>query len=173
MQIIRLTQRAAASTWVIGLVVLATRLPFLAAGYGADPDAWLVADTARQIAEHGEYAPSRPPGYPIQEFVCGLAQSGGPVALNGCTALLSVLAAVCFMRCLRRMGCADAGPAALALALTPVIYVNSVNAMDYVWALAFVLASLDALLHRRPLTAGLLLGAAIGCRITSALFVLP
>jgi len=45
--------------------------------------------------------------------------------------------------------------------------------MDYVWALGFILASLYYALAGRPLAAGLLLGIAVGCRLTSAGMLLP
>ncbi|MFH1420283.1 MAG: hypothetical protein ABII12_18575 [Planctomycetota bacterium] len=158
-----------------GVVVFAflSRVPFLGAGYGNDPDAWGLAVAARHIAASGEYVASRLPGYPVQEFVCSLLYRGGPIALNTLTALLSA-AAVGFFTCsVRRLGSGQYLWAGLALALTPVIFVNSTNSMDYVWALAFILAGHHCVLVRRPVFAGCLLGVAIGCRITSVGMALP
>ena len=45
---------------VLGFAALA-RAPFLAQGFGADPDAWWVALTARASHEQGEYVLSRVP----------------------------------------------------------------------------------------------------------------
>ena len=61
----------------------------------------------------------------------------------------------------------------LAFALTPVVYVNSVNTMDYMIALAFVLGSTYFVMVHRPLAAGMFLGLAIGSRITSGAMLLP
>jgi hypothetical protein len=74
---------------------------------------------------------------------------------------------------LKRLGVRDYWAAGLALALTPVIFINSTNSMDYLWALAFLLASHHAALIRRPVLAGVLLGLAIGCRLSSSVFILP
>ena len=57
----------------------------------------------------------------------------------------------------------------LALAFTPILYVCSVSAKDYPWALAFIMASMYYAISRKPLIAGMLLGLGIGCRLTSAL----
>jgi hypothetical protein len=45
--------------------------------------------------------------------------------------------------------------------------------MDYLWAVAFLLASLTCVLGGRAVVAGLLLGLAVGCRPSSAMMVLP
>ncbi len=153
--------------------VLATRLPFLSAGFGADPDAWLVAVTARQISATGQYVASRPPGYPLHELVSALAIRGGPITMNGLTALFSVAAAGFFMAALRRLGCPAYPLAGLALAMAPAVFIGSTGGMDYVWALALLLASYYFGLPKRPLAAGLLLGLATGCRLTSALMLAP
>ena len=62
--------------------------------------------------------------------------------------------------------------AGFALAFTPQVYINSSNTTDYVWALAFILGSLYFVLLGRPLMAGILLGLAIGSRITSGAMLL-
>lgn len=154
-------------------LVFLSRLPFLGPGYGLDPDAWRVAATARSIALIGRYSASRFPGYPIPELLDSLLWRGGPLLLNGLTALLGAFAAGLFALTLRRLGCREAWLGALALAFTPVIAVNSACSMDYVWALAFLLGALEAARTRRPTPAGALVGLAAGCRITSALLLLP
>jgi hypothetical protein len=154
-------------------VVLASRLPFLSHGYGTDPDGWRVAEVARQMAAMHSYIASRRPGNPVQEIFCTLIRDGGPLALNGTTAVMSAVAAGFFALSLDRLGRPEAAIAGLALAFTPVIYVNSVNSMDYLWALGFLMASLYSLLARRVVLSGVLVGLAIGCRLTSLLFLGP
>ena len=167
----------ASTSWrrilLVAALVVATRLPFLGAGYGADPDAWRVAWAARVLATTGQYEASRFPGYPLQEMISSLAWRGGPLILNGLTALLSAIGAGFFARTLRRLGSRDDVIAALALASTPAIFLASVTAMDYAWALGLALAALDFALRGRALASGLLLGLAIGCRITSAGLIPP
>ena len=155
------------------IVVLITRFPFLSAGYGGDADAWRVANTARNIAVSGEYAASRFPGYPLQELVYSLIWNAGPQVLNGLSALMCAAGILFFMLCFRHYGGKDYFPAGLALAFVPVIYINSTSAIDYVWALAFVMASVYCLLRKLPILAGILLGLAIGSRITSAAMLIP
>ncbi|MGC3991382.1 MAG: hypothetical protein QM796_17205 [Chthoniobacteraceae bacterium] len=155
------------------LVIVLTRLPFLDAGYGANVDAWRVANVARQLATTGEYEASRLPGYPLQEMICSLFWRGGPVALNGLSLLMSLAAVLALLVIARACQCRDAWAYALALAFTPVFFINSVSAKDYVWAIAFVLWALWAAIKNRPILCALLLGLAIGCRITSGAMMLP
>jgi len=155
------------------IVVLLSRIPFLNAGYGVHVDAWRVANTARHIAETHEYEVSRFPGYPVQEIACAFLWKGGPIALNGASAIFGAVAVLLFALIAREMGCKDYIFLALALAFAPVFYVNSVTSKDYLWALAFTLGSFYAILKGRPVVAGICLGLAIGSRLTSGVAALP
>lgn len=116
---------------------------------------------------------SRFPGYPVQEWISALVWRGGPLALNALTALFCVASVVMLLGLLRRLGLRDAALAAIALAFIPVVYIGSVSAMDYLWALTFLLAAFRAALEGRALRSGLWLGVAVGCRMTSCVFLLP
>lgn len=155
------------------LVVMASRLPFLGAGYGTDGDAWLTANAAERIAATGRYVMSRVPGHPVQELAYAAAPIREPLALNLLTALMSVVAFVAFAAAARRFGLRDYLAAALALVFVPVIYVTSTTSMDYVWALAFLMLSLWCARSGRPVLAGVMLGLAAGCRLTSILLAAP
>ena len=157
----------------LAAVVFVSRLPFLSSGYGFDADAWLIALSARQIAATGEYVASRLPGYPIPELFYALIPDSGPFVFNAITALLSAAAAVLFARIFKAFGGRDHILAGLAFAFTPVIYINSANSMDYLWALTFALGGLCCVLARRPLLAGALLGLAIGSRISTSAMLVP
>lgn len=52
---------------MLGALVLGSRLPFLDAGYGLDPDAWRLARAAHGIATKGVFQVSRLPGHPVVE----------------------------------------------------------------------------------------------------------
>jgi hypothetical protein len=158
---------------LLGLGVLASRLPFLNNGFGDDGDASRVFVAARALATTGRYEVSRSLGYPLQEGICALLWRGGPAALNGASALMGTAAVVLFALVLRRLGARDTVLPALALAFVPVVYVNSVSAMDYVWALAFAMASLAALLGGQAALSGIVLALAIGCRVTSLVLLPP
>lgn len=156
----------------VAAVVFVSRLPFIKSGYGRDPDAWRIVSAARSIAETGQYHVSRFPGYPVPELAYGLLYRSSdrllPVAV-----LLSALSAGLFCLIVRRYGGRDPVCAGLAIAFTPVVFINSTNTMDYVWALTFALGAFYLMLRKAHLWAGILLGLAIGCRMTSAVLVLP
>jgi hypothetical protein len=162
---------------LVGLV-FASRIPFLAAGYGREPDAWRIAVTARAIATTGTYVMSRPPGYPIPEIAYSLLWDSGPLVFNGLTAVFSGIATVFFWLYVRKVFPTDALLTSLAFAFTPVVFVNSTNSKDYLWALAFVMTSwyLSAK-NRSSLSwhtlAGVALGLGIGSRLTSAAMIAP
>lgn len=159
--------------WAAAALVLLSRLPFLSAGYGVDPDAWRVVHAARHIAHTGSYEASRLPGYPVPELAYSVVAHGGPVAFNAITAVFSVAAFALLAAIARRHGVRRWLLVALAFAFTPVVYVQSTTSMDYLWALAFVLGAYLAALQGRPIVAGALLGLAAGCRITSGAMLVP
>jgi len=151
-----------------------SRLPFISANYGRDPDAFRVIITARLIAESGDYASSRLPGYPLHEYLLAFTPAKyDPAVSNALTAIFSCFAFIFFALILRHFNIQHYLLLALAFAAVPVIYINSVTTMDYMFALACMLASLYFTLVSRPLLAGLMLGLAIGFRITSGALLLP
>ncbi len=157
----------------LGVVTVVSRLPFLSPGFGLDPDAWRIAASARHLAETGGYTVSRFPGYPIPEATLSLLVGSGAWAMNLVTALLSVAAVLLTAMIALRLGIRAWFWIGLALAFVPVVYIHSVDTMDYVWALAFVLAATYLTLRRWPIAAGIALGLAIGCRLTSAVLIIP
>ncbi len=154
-------------------LVFLSRWPFIFHGYGSDADAWRVVLAGKSILATGKYSVSRFPGYPIHEFGCALMANAGPLIVNGVTAALSAVGAVFFALSMRELGYKHHIVGALALAFVPVVYINSTSNMDYVWALALILGSLHSVLVGRAISAGILLGLAIGCRITSGAMALP
>jgi len=158
---------------LVTAVVFVTRLPFLGNGYGIDADAWRLVRAGQQLAQTGDYHTSRLPGYPIPEVSLAVLYHGGPWLTNGVSALLSGVAVAFFALVMRHLGNPYATLAAVGLALAPVVYVASVQTMDYMWALAFAMASVYTLTRDRPLLAGILLGLAAGCRVTSLVLLLP
>jgi hypothetical protein len=93
--------------------------------------------------------------------------------MNGLTALFSVAAVLFFSLTLHALKFLDFLLSGFVLAFTPVIFLNSGNSTDYVWALAFILASCFCCVIEQPVLAGACLGLAIGCRITSAAMIVP
>lgn len=157
---------------ILAALYVASRAYWLDLGYGTDPDAWRVAMVADYLWDNGEYLPSRLPGYPLHELVTALFIKGGWIATNLTTVFISLAGVYMFAWLAKRLELANAGLLTLGFAFAPLLWINSVMTMDYMWALTFVLASYVAVTYKRPSVAGLLLGVAAGFRLTS-LFMLP
>jgi len=159
--------------WLFALAIFLSRLPFLSQGYGLDGDSWSVAITARNIAQTGVYEVSRFPGYPVQEFISALVYNGTAWRLNLITALISTIGILFFALTLNTWKFKYVFLASAALAFVPIIYINSTTTIDYVWALSFILISLSCIARYNAVFAGIFLGIAIGCRITSGAMLIP
>ena len=157
----------------LGAVYLVSRIPWLNLGYGTDPDAWRVALSAHHLLDAGEYLPSRLPGYPLHEFVTVPLVKGGWVWTNLSTALVSLLGVYIFARLAADRGLPARGALAVAFAFAPLLWINSVTTMDYMWALTAILGSYWLTTRGRPGLAGACLGLAVGFRMTSGAMALP
>lgn len=162
----------------LAVVYVGSRIPWLNLGYGTDPDAWRVALTANHLWSEGEYLPSRLPGYPLHELITAPAVKGGWIIEGGwvwtnlSTVLISLVGVYLFAWLARKLALAHRGALTLAFAFAPLLWINSVMTIDYMWALTFLLGAYLALLYRSPTLAGISLGIAAGFRLTS-LFMLP
>jgi hypothetical protein len=157
----------------LAAVFVISRAPWLDLGYGTDPDAWRVAMTAEHLLSEHEYFPSRLPGYPLHEFLTAGLVRGGWVATNLSTVLVSLAGVYVFAALVRELKLPNKGVLTVAFAFAPLLWINSVMTMDYMFALTFVLATYLALLKKAPIAAGLCLGLAVGFRLTSAWMLLP
>jgi hypothetical protein len=156
----------------LSFVFLVLRAPFLDYGHGTDPDAWRVAVTAHHLLDTGKYFPSRLPGNPLHELVTTVFIPGGWIATNLATALVSLVGVYIFARILNLLSFTHAGLLTIGFAFAPLLFINSIATMDYMWALTALLGAYYATLRRWPLWAGLLVGLAIGFRLQSFV-VLP
>jgi len=166
-------QREEVRFTIFAFVILLTRVPFLYDGYGIDSDSWSLAITARNIAETHQYEVSRFPGYPVQEIVSAIFYTGKFFTLNFLTAILSTIGILYFVLFLRTLHFRQPLLAAAALAFVPVVFIESTTAIDYMWALSFILVSMYYVSRHKLILAGLFLGIAIGCRITSGAMLIP
>ncbi len=158
---------------LLAVVVLLSRFPFLNAGYGVEEDSWGIAVAAYHTHLYGIMEASRLPGHPVNEFVYSLFWGYGAWLYNLFSALCSVLAFLFFYLSLKKLGIENYRWGAIALAFTPVVYINSTCTVDYLWALMFSLASFYALIHHRFTFSAILLALAIGCRINSIILLPP
>ena len=161
------------TTATLAFILFCSRLPFLFFGYGSEEDAWALPLVAERIAKSGHYEVSRLPGHPVQEIIYSLCWEGGSIAFNLLTALISTLGIITFYHFLKRMDVPHRLWICAALAFTPVVYINSTNAMDYTWALSFTLMAMYFISTRNILLAGGMLALATGCRITAGAMYLP
>ena len=158
---------------LFALLILLTRIPFLFAGFGTDEDSWGVALTALNIHNMHEYEVSRFPGFPVHEIISAIFISGGALALNFLTAVMSALAVLFFVCALQQMRFRFPYLAGIAFAFTPVVYIHSTDTIDYMWAMAFMMLSFLLILQNKIFFSAILLAVAAGCRITSLAMLMP
>jgi hypothetical protein len=159
------TRPLAFATLAAAFVV--SRVPWVDHGYGTDPDAWRVALSATYLRDHGDYSPSRLPGYPLHEFVTWVTVPHGWVWSNLSTVAISLAGVLVFALLVRKLDLPHRGVLILAFAFAPLLWINSTTTMDYMWALTFLMGSYLALLYGAPTLAGASLGLAAGFRLTS------
>jgi hypothetical protein len=152
---------------LLSLVYVVTRLPFLDYGHGTDPDAWRVALTAHHLLDAGDYYPSRLPGNPLHELVTTIFIPGGWIATNLSTLAVSLAGVYLFARIARLHELPNAAVLVVGFAFTPLLFINSIATMDYMWALTAILGAYYCQVTGRALWAGILLGCAIGFRLQS------
>jgi len=157
----------------LAVVYLATRLPFINTGYGTDPDAWRVAITGYWLWDHHEFYPSRLPGYPVHELATAAVIKGGWLATNSLTVLVSLVGLWFFARLVQLLEIPNKAVIVIAFAFTPLIWINSMTTMDYMWSLSFVLGSYYFLLREGTSRAGFMLGLAAGCRLPALAMLVP
>jgi len=157
----------------LAVVYVISRAPFINIGYGTDPDAWRVALTGHWLWDHGEYYPSRLPGYPVPELASAVFIKGGWLATNTLTMIVSLVGVWVFARIAAKLDLPNKAVIVVAFGFTPLLWINSMTTMDYMWALTFILAAYYFVIERNSLLAGIALGLAIGSRSTSALMLIP
>jgi len=158
---------------VLAVVFFAVRLPWAGYGHGTDPDAWRVALTARYLLDTGDYFPSRLPGNPLHELTMAVFISGGWVATNVATAVASLAGVWLFGRIVSALDVPNRGLLVIGFAFTPLLIINSISTMDYMWTLTLLLGAYYAVMTGRPVLAGVILGMAVGFRLQAIIVALP
>ncbi len=150
-----------------------SRIPLLNLGFGSDPDAWRVAVSAFDLHYFGVYHPSRFPGYPLQELFNSLIINYGWLATNIATMILSLISVIVFAKILKELNIKNKGLMVVTYAFLPILWINSASTMDYMWALTFIIITWFFIIKKQYTLAGLMMGLAIGSRITSTALILP
>lgn len=157
----------------LALVVL-SRFPLLVTGYGADGDAWRVAETALRIWNEGIYEVSRFPGFPVYEFLSAVFVGIGGSILSNCATLIIFLFSVYpLKKIIDHWGVPASEMLLVVFSFLPILWKNSAVTMDYVWGLAGILMSIWLVLEKRFLFAGIAFGLVVGTRVTHLAFILP
>lgn len=159
--------------FVLGILFILSRIPLLNLGFGSDPDAWRIAGSAFDLHYFGIYHPSRFPGYPLPEFFNSLIINYGWLATNAATMILSLISVYVFALILKELNIKNKGLLVITYAFLPILWINSAITMDYMWALAFILLTWFFIIRKQYALAGLMMGLAIGSRITSLILILP
>lgn len=158
---------------LLSIVYVLSRLPWMGLGYGADPDAWRVAMSARYVLAHASYLPSRLPGYPVHDLAMVPLIWGGWWLTNAASVAVSLIGVLVFTRIVQRSAVPAPAALTLAFAFLPLLWSVSAATLDYTWALTLLLCAYLAVLNHRHGLAGVLLGLAGGCRISYLAFALP
>ncbi len=171
----RLRATSETARWVVAGVTFAVVVggPLIVSGPGNDLDVGNVFRSGRAIARHFSYVPSRAPGAPVHELIVGvLDRIGGPVLTNLASLAAAGVLVVALDRLLQREGIGKGGRWAIGIFVAnPWFVIAATSTTEYLFALAFVVLAALALRGDRPVLAGALAGAAMGCRVGSALLV--
>ncbi len=154
-------------------VYILARIPWMRMGYGTDPDAWRVALTGKYLWAHGEYWPSRLPGYPLHEFITALFVPLGSFWSNLATAFVSLAGVWLFGRLLVHLRLPMKPVLLVGFAFAPLLWINSTATMDYMWALTFILFAYLLVIKGNAAGAGVALGLAAGFRLSSLAMLVP
>jgi hypothetical protein len=158
---------------LLSLLFIAVRVPMIFLGFGLDPDAWRIANSAFDLRHHLVYHTSRFPGYPLPELADSLLINFGWVATNSLTMLLSLLSVIAFAYLLKEKKIRNKGLLTLTYAFMPLLLINSTNSMDYMWGLSFIVFAWFFLTRKKFITAGMMMGLAVSSRPQMAPFVIP
>jgi uncharacterized membrane protein len=160
---------------LLSVLVIISRVFFIHEGYGIEEDSWGLVINSVEMSTLREYVMSRMPGHPFQEVILAtfFNFNHSPEVYNGLSMLFSLFAAIYFYLVLKELKFKYPFLATLALVLTPVVYISSVYTIDYIWSLAFIIISYYYILRSKSLLAGILLGLATACRITSGALLIP
>ncbi len=152
------------------ITAIASKVPYLALGYGLDADAPRNIRVAQRWNAEHVYATSRLPGYPVHEFALSiLPDPSNPIQSNLLSLGCLLLAAWMVYLMSRERSQALAPYNAITFLFTPLALQVGTEAMDYTLSLTLFLVALHFVISQRPTKAALWLGVATASRLTNAL----
>jgi hypothetical protein len=149
-------------------------LPFIFMGPGSDADSFRVLNSGATLIWHHLYIPSRPPGcFPYEALTGILYAFGGTVATNLATVAMSIVLLASFLQVCEHFEVPHRLLLGVTMAIHPIYFASSTSTIDFIWALGCVFIGLNLLLKPRYLAAAVMLGLAVGIRLSSMLLVAP
>lgn len=155
------------------LAIIASRFFFLPLGYGIDGEGYTIIQAAHIMTKFHIYEASRLPGYPILEFVYLFFWKSPYLLVNSITFLFTLLSFFFWSKNMKLLSIKAPMLTAISLFFVPTLFIESTRLIDSLWGFCFVGTSLYFLLKNKPSLSGVLLGIAIGCRITNGAMLLP
>jgi hypothetical protein len=160
--------------WILLGCVAALYLPLIFTGPGADPDSLRELRSGAILLRRHRYLMSRPPGYFPYELLCGVLYAlGGSCASNLATLAMSLGLLDSFLRVCEHFEVPHHYILAATMAVHPVYWGASTSTIDFIWALGCFFIGFRLLLSRRCVGAAIMLGLAVGIRLSSVLLVGP
>ncbi len=155
-------------------VAVAVKIPFLNLGYGPEEDAWGHVQNIAEMKTAGHYIMSRLPGHPVYEALLYLLWPvHSPLVYNLLSAVASGFAVVAFYKLCTHFKIKKAFWVTLGFMFVPAFFLSGTYTIDYALGLALVLWSYWFLVKEKLWLSALLLGLAVGTRITWVLMLLP
>ncbi|MEI6522977.1 MAG: hypothetical protein WCO37_05720 [Bacteroidota bacterium] len=156
------------------VLAFAARIPFLFFGYGVEEDSYGTVVAAHNSYLTGVLEVSRLPGHPFQEIILSFFYPiSSPLFFNLLSCIASLFAVYFFGKICKKYSQSFYWLAALVFAFVPVVFIASVSTIDYMWAMAFAMASWYGVQKKQMVWAGVLFGLAIACRINIAVVIVP
>ncbi len=151
------------------------KLPYLVFGFGPEEDSWGHIYHIFEMKALGSYVVSRLPGHPLYEGIIFLLQDfiQHPWIFNSISFGFSIWAIILFYNILKELKTEKPHIATWAFALMPTALLSSTYTIDYMIALALMLASIRSMLKENYIAAALFLALATGFRITAMAMLLP
>lgn len=163
---------------VLFIVFVVSRIPFIDLGFSVftsqtDQDVLAVVNSAYLLRHEHVYTVSRFPGYPFFETINAAFIDGGWVATNTATMIVSFICILIFAKILNKFKVRNKALLVLTFTFIPVVWINSVVTMDYMWSLMFVLSASYLAFSGNYTLAGIATGFAVANRFTSIFMVIP
>ncbi len=149
---------------------VAVVLPLCFLGYGSDNDTYGVLEAGRSTWHDGHWMTSRNPGYWLYEaLVYGVSHLGGSVATDMASMCAGAFILWRFIVLCRKVGIHHEYLLASCVLFVPTFLIAASSTMDYLWSIAFLIATVEFLLGSRLTLASLAGAIAIGFRASNAL----